>query len=100
MPEQTKTFRVFLSSTFTDWELERNALQQQVWPELEKVCAGRGYRFQAVDLRWGISEVATQSAQIMRICLNEIERCQRLSPRPNFIALVGDRYGYRPVPEA
>jgi tetratricopeptide (TPR) repeat protein len=35
----------------------------------------------------------------MEVCLSEIERCQRLSPRPSFLILVGDRYGYRPVPE-
>jgi hypothetical protein len=32
------------------------------------------------------------------ICLDEIARCQRLTPRPNFIVLLGDRYGWRPLP--
>ena len=34
----------------------------------------------------------------MEICLTEIDRCQQLSPRPNFIVLLGDRYGWQPVP--
>jgi NACHT domain- and WD repeat-containing protein len=34
----------------------------------------------------------------MKICLGEIERCQQTSPRPNFIALLGDRFGFQPLP--
>jgi hypothetical protein len=34
----------------------------------------------------------------MRICLDEIARCQKVTPRPNFIVLLGNRYGARPVP--
>ena len=34
----------------------------------------------------------------MTICLGEIERCQQASPRPNFIVLLGDRYGWCPPP--
>ena len=36
----------------------------------------------------------------MQICLDEIAHCQRLSPRPNFLVLMGDRYGWRPLPPA
>lgn len=35
----------------------------------------------------------------MRICLSELKRCQDDSPRPNFLVLLGDRYGWRPLPE-
>jgi WD40 repeat protein len=34
----------------------------------------------------------------MSICLDELCRCQKVTPRPNFIALLGDRYGWRPLP--
>ncbi|WP_292597905.1 tetratricopeptide repeat protein [Mesotoga sp. UBA6090] len=34
----------------------------------------------------------------LQICLSEIERCQNLSPKPNFIILLGDRYGWEPLP--
>ena len=34
----------------------------------------------------------------MAICLGEITRCQQTSPRPNFIVLLGDRYGWCPPP--
>jgi len=45
--------RVFVSSTFSDLVHERNALQERVWPELERYCLLRGFQFQAIDLRWG-----------------------------------------------
>jgi WD40 repeat protein len=91
-------FRLFVSSTFSDFIAEREALQKKVFPELEKYCAERGARFQAVDLRWGISEEAQREHDTMRICLEEVRRCQQLSPRPNFAVLLGDRYGWEPVP--
>ena len=34
----------------------------------------------------------------MNICLGEIARCQQVTPRPNFIVLLGDRYGWLPLP--
>jgi len=94
----TKTFRLFISSTFSDFLAEREALQRRVFPELEKFCAERGGRFQAIDLRWGITEEAQQEHDTLRICLEEVRRCQKLSPRPNFAVLLGDRYGWEPVP--
>jgi hypothetical protein len=93
-----KTFRVFVSSTFTDLKAERNALQQRVFPKLRKLCLSRGCRFQAIDLRWGVSEEAAVDQQTMVICLDELRRCQRITPRPNFIVLLGQRYGWLPLP--
>lgn len=93
------TFRLFLSSTFADWHDERNYLQTHVWPELTRECAHQGFGFQVIDLRWGISEAAARAGKVMEVCLGEIDRCQTIAPRPNFLLLVGDRYGYRPLPE-
>lgn len=93
-----RIFRLFLSSTFSDFIAEREALQLHVYPELERYCAMSGAHFQAVDLRWGITEEAQREHDTMRICLEEIRRCQQLSPRPNFAVLLGDRYGWEPVP--
>ena len=50
-----------------------------------------------MDLRWGVSEEAALDQQTMNICLIELERCQDVSPRPNFIILLGDRYGWMPL---
>ncbi len=56
MPQQSKIFRVFVSSTFRDMKEERWILQKDVFPKLEKFCEENGARFQAVDLRWGVNE--------------------------------------------
>jgi NACHT domain- and WD repeat-containing protein len=92
------TFRVFVSSTFDDLVEERNRLQSEVFPELRRRCEERGYRFQAIDLRWGVPLEAGFDQRTMEICLGEIEHCREISPRPNFVVLLGDRYGWRPLP--
>ena len=98
MTRQSRIFRVFVSSTFGDLKMEREALQKQAFPKLRDLCATQGCRFQAIDLRWGVSEEAALDQQTMTICLEELRRCQRTSPRPNFIILLGQRYGWRPLP--
>jgi WD40 repeat protein len=99
MPSSTKIFRLFVSSTFSDLIDERNALQSRVYPKLAALCRAQGASFQAVDLRWGVSEQAAEDQRTMRICLAEIDRCREMTPRPNFILLLGERYGWRPIPE-
>jgi hypothetical protein len=94
----SRTFRSFVSSTFSDLKVERNALQERVFPRLRELCERHGCRFQAIDLRWGVNEEAALDQRTMRICLVEIARCQHVTPRPNFIVLVGNRYGWRPLP--
>ncbi len=98
MPQTTKTFRVFVSSTFTDMGVERRILQEEVFPKLRALCESKGASFQDVDLRWGVNEDVQLDQKTMDICLGEIARCQRLSPKPNFIILLGDKYGWQPIP--
>lgn len=95
---RTRTFRVFVSSTFEDFAVERNVLRAQVWPALRDLCRQYGARFQPIDLRWGISDEAALDQQTMNICLGEIDRCQQVTPRPDFLVLLGNRYGWRPPP--
>lgn len=94
----SKTFRVFISSTFSDFLHERTRLQENVFPRLEKFCLDHGYKFQPIDLRWGITDQMGEAHETMNICLEEIRRCQKVTPQPNFIILLGDRYGWRPIP--
>lgn len=94
----TSTIRVFVSSTFSDFQAERAILQDTVFPRLRERCEQHGLQFQAVDLRWGVSEQAGKDHKTMDICLDEVRRCQQVSPKPNFIALLGNRFGWRPAP--
>lgn len=91
--------RVFVSSTFSDLVFERNALQQHVWPVLEQLCLKDGFQFHAIDLRWGVSTEAGLDHRTMRICFEELRRSHEISPEPNFLILLGNRYGWRPLPE-
>jgi hypothetical protein len=97
MPTATRTFRVFVSSTFEDLKAERDALQRDVFPKLRQLCEENGARFQAIDLRWGVRDEAGLDQQTMEICVREIERCQQTGIKPNFIVLLGERYGWRPL---
>lgn len=99
MAQTSNTFRIFVSSTFSDLHAERNALREFVFPRLRELCLQNGCRFQAIDLRWGVSAEAGRDQKTMQICLEEIKRCQKVTPRPNFIVLLGDRYGWCPLPE-
>lgn len=92
-----RTFRLFVSSTFSDLKAERNALQEHVFPRLKQLCLLTDCRFQDIDLRWGISEEAGLDQRTMRICLQEVARCQETMLRPNFMVLLGNRYGWRPL---
>ena len=91
-------FRVFISSTFSDFREERDCLQAKVFPRLEAYCRARGALFQAVDLRWGISDEASLDHRTVDICLSEIQQCKNISPRPSLLILIGDRYGWQPPP--
>ncbi|MCD7884161.1 MAG: DUF4062 domain-containing protein, partial [Lachnospiraceae bacterium] len=93
-----RMIRVFLSSTFRDFMVERNQLNRCVFSELETYCRKQGVSFQVIDLRWGIPEQSAHNNETMKICLNEIDRCQKLSPNMNFLILCGSRYGWRPLP--
>jgi WD40 repeat protein len=92
------TIRFFLSSTFVDFQVERDVLQERVFPRLREVCAEAGFRLQPIDLRWGVSEAAGLERQTLRICFDELERCRRLSPDFFLLIQLGERYGTRILP--
>jgi NACHT domain- and WD repeat-containing protein len=93
-----QAFRIFVSSTFSDMKAERDALQSRTFPKLRELCERNGARFQAIDLRWGVSNEAGLDQKAVPICMAEIERCRAVTKRPNFMVLMGDRYGWQPPP--
>ncbi len=95
-----KTFRLFVSSTFSDFTTEREILQSRVFPKIRKYCAEKGgFSFQPIDLRWGVSAEAQLDQKTLELCLNEVHSCKG-HPVPNFVILAGDRYGWIPLPYA
>ena len=69
-----RTVRVFFSSPFNGMEGEREELTVKYWPRLASLCQSKGLQFRAVDMRWGITTEASDSAQVISICLREIDR--------------------------
>ena len=90
MPNSNE-LRVFISSTFRDMQAEREHLVRKVFPGLRALCRDRGVTFTEIDLRWGLTEEQATMGNVIRACLEEVDRC-----RPYFIGMIGDRYGWVP----
>ena len=99
MENTSRVIRIFVSSTFKGFEKERNDMARELYPALREYCKKRGFFFRAVDLRWGVSEEDGNNRRTMDICLEEIERSQRISPTLNFLVLHSGRYGSRFPPD-
>ncbi|XP_054451988.1 NACHT domain- and WD repeat-containing protein 1, partial [Anoplopoma fimbria] len=96
--KNSNMIRVFISSCFTDMSSERKALLEKAYPEVLAFCRSLGLVFEVVDLRWGIRSDSSGDHEACEIFLEEIKSCQRISAGPAFIALLGNRYGYRILP--
>ena len=87
--------KLFVSSTFKDMQLERDALGKRVIPELNMRLVDYGTKITQTDLRWGIStsEMSAEEGEqkVLNVCLEEINKA-----RPYMIVMIGDRYGWEP----
>lgn len=88
---QTNELRLFVSSTFRDLMPEREVLVKKIFPKVRELCRQRGVYFTEIDLRWGITAEEARTGKVVRICLEEIDKC-----RPYFIGIMGSRYGWQP----
>jgi len=95
----SKKFRLFISSTFNDFRQERKVLQTKVFPLIKEYASKVGYVFQPIDLRWGVSNEAQYDQKTLELCLNEVRAC-KTTMHPNFLIMLGDRYGWVPLPYA
>lgn len=97
--EPERKIRVFVSSTFKDFQLERDELVKRIFPILHRLCMSRYIHFSYVDLRWGITNEESSENKVVPLCFQHIKDC-----RPFFIGMLGERYGWIPeantIPEA
>ncbi len=91
---ESREIRVFLSSTFRDFNEERRLLASQVFPKLNRQARKRGVELVEVDLRWGVTQQQAEDGHALEICLQQIERC-----KPYFIGMLGDSYGSLTPPQ-
>lgn len=80
--------RVFISSTFSDMERERDIIVYSVFPRLRQEFSSQMIDVNEVDLRWGIPEEDSENSKILEICIGEVLHCF-----PFFVGIVGQRYG-------
>jgi preprotein translocase subunit SecA/nephrocystin-3 len=87
----TRHLKVFISSTFQDMDEEREILLKNTFLELKKIAKSRAVEVTEIDLRTGVTKEQAESGQIVKICLDEVERCAD-SPL-FFLGMLGNRYG-------
>lgn len=89
--------KIFISSTFKDMQIERDAIRDIASPSINKLAHKYGDQIDFCDLRWGIDtknlESFEKSTKVIDVCFEEIERSDNV-----FILLLGDRYGSIPDP--
>ena len=64
---------------------ERNMLLRDAYPELKQFCSDLDLEFKLVDMRWGVTDIATNDHETERLCLTEVANCRRLSLGTNFV---------------
>eukprot|EP00808_Paulinella_micropora_P001310 g75551.t1 len=98
LQDASAKIRVFVSSTFTDTEYERNQLMRDVYPYLQKLCQALGIEWGTVDMRWGVLSSTGLEHGTTEMCLSQLRHCLADSVGPAFLLLHGNKYGYRPLP--
>ncbi len=93
----SRHLKVFISSTFQDMQDEREILLKDTFLALKKIAKSRAVEITEIDLRTGITKEQEQSGDIVKICLDEIERCAD-SPI-FFLGMLGNRYGWSNICE-
>lgn len=87
----SRSIRIFLSSTFRDLQRERSYLVKTVIPSLKQYGKEHNVDVSVVDLRWGVTESESRTGKVLEICFDEITRT-----KPYFIGIIGSRYGWTP----
>lgn len=77
-------------------KVERDLIQDEIYHNIAPLCHAHGWQLEFIDLRWGISSATTN---ILEVCLDELTKCKESSCEPFLVILLGNRYGWVPLPE-
>ena len=91
---------VFVSSTFTDTQLERDYLMDELLFLLRERAHQYNVQVIFADMRWGIRDENTKDHRTWIECANGINWCKQQSLGVCFLSLQGDKYGYTPLPKS
>lgn len=87
----SRLIRIFLSSTFVDFQQERARLQSIVLPLLRGQAREKGFDVMFIDLRWGLSEEVAAKGGYIHHCLSAARDADLV------LGLLGGRYGACPA---
>lgn len=94
-----KNIGIFISSTFTDMQAERDYIKKRVIPQIQNHFRNYDINVYAIDLRWGVDTASVdfeeeREAKVLDVCFSTIR-----NSRPYFVGLLGSRYGWIPNKE-
>lgn len=90
---------VFVSSTFTDTQAERNFLMDELIFEMRALAKPLGVQVIFVDMRWGVRDENSCDHKTWVECSNALNWCKTESMGIFFLSLQADKYGYTPLPK-
>ncbi|CAH1785829.1 unnamed protein product [Owenia fusiformis] len=92
-PHTDKVITIYISSAFTDSEMERTDLMYKVYPQIKQLCKEKGYVVQMLDLHWGFKDFIFDDHFGEETCLKALTECQEHSNGLNFVSFLGQKYG-------
>uniref|UniRef100_A0A914UU80 NWD1/2-like winged helix-turn-helix domain-containing protein n=1 Tax=Plectus sambesii TaxID=2011161 RepID=A0A914UU80_9BILA len=96
---RSKCIRLVLAtSTYADFEAERDCLWREIVPELQQFCLNYGAELFVIDPFQSSDKDLTDDPFLLQTLLTEIDQCRQLSAGLFFICLLGDKYGASSLP--
>ncbi|KAI9362101.1 hypothetical protein DFJ73DRAFT_13009 [Zopfochytrium polystomum] len=90
--------RLFISSTASDTEWERNTLVKDVWPYLSKLCQILDLDFEPIDLKWNAFDASIHENKEWDRSAYWVTEAMESSAGPAFFSILGDMYGLPGIP--
>ena len=95
----SKTMRVYLCSTGDDMKYEKETILYGSIPEVQAYCKSKGLDLQVVDLSDSyIDNSYMFDPELINVRVSELKHCIDNSFAVSSIFLVGEKYGYTPLP--
>jgi hypothetical protein len=96
----TSNLMLFLSSTFTDTQAERNYIMDVLLFELRELAEKHQIQVVFGDMRTGVRDESSLDHDTWNVCRDVLNYCRKNSSGLFFFSLQGDKYGYRPLPKS
>ena len=82
---------VYFCAEYDDMRPEREFLFEHVFPVIDKWLSAFRVQFVPVDMRFGVTRTECFHPEVVRLHMDEIEKCF-----PFFVVMLGEAYGFQP----